>query len=329
MRLICIAPAIAKPIHRRNHRRMDALSRDHRTLSPEQRRLAMSTLAFALFVAGWFTGGLFVDSRGVSDLMNNVVEYDLWEVLIGALTGMAAASAIYLASWLGGVWRLAPNARPLHVVWWILVAAVIIAPVFGVLFNGGGDSIDSQLGRQTRPVTIGIALCALPGLAAFIGIRHIAADSSLWGGSGDDQLRLLRRLQAEVRRLLTLLGALLTLIVVVTGMRRNALLAYEEATSIEATNLPAAAVLVYGLAFAVILGVFYQLASGGIDRRAADILDHYAPLPDPSDPALSDKVRRRTDLATLTGGTASWQTFQTTVLITAPLVTGLIGAATG
>jgi hypothetical protein len=306
-----------------------AATRGRLALSAERRRLALSTLAFALFVAGWFGGGLFVDSRSVSDLMNGVVEYDLWEVVLGALTGMAAASAVYLASWLGGVWHLAPNARALHAVLWILVAAVIIAPVFGVLFYGGGDSIDAELGRQTRPVTVGIALCALPGLAAFIGIRHIAADASLWDVAGDVQLRLLRRLQAEVRRLLTLLGALLTLIVVVTGMRRNALLAYEEATSTEATNLPTTAVLVYGLVFAVILGVFYQLASGGIDRRATEILDHYAPLPDPSDPALSDKVRRRTDLATLTGATASWQTFQTTVAIAAPLVTGLIGAATG
>ena len=298
-------------------------------LSAERRRLMQWTAAFALFVAGWFAGGLFVDSRAVSDLMNDIVEYDLWEVLVGSLTGMAAASALYMALWLGGIWQLAANARPLRVVVWIVVAAVIIAPVFGVLFYGGGDSIDAELGRQTRPMTVAIALCALPGLAAFIGIRHVAADASLWDVPGADQLRLLRRLQGEVRRLLTLLGGLLTLIVVVTGMRRNALLAYEEATSTEATNLPAAAVLVYGLVFAVILGVFYQLASSGIDRRAAEILDRYAPLPDPSDPELSDKVRRRSDLATLTGATASWQTFQTTVVIAAPLVTGLIGAATG
>jgi hypothetical protein len=309
---------------------MTGASTDRRlTMSAERRRLMQSAAAFVLFIAGWLAGGLFVDSRGVSDLMNGVVEYDLWEVVLGGLTGMAAASAIYLASWLGGVWRLAPNAGSLHAVLWILVAAVIVTPVLGVLFYGSGDSIDAELGRQTRPVTVGIALCALPGLAAFIGIRHVAADASLWDVAGDVQLRLLRRLQAEVRRLLTLLGALLTLIVVVTGMRRNALLAYEEATSAEATNLPTTAVLVYGLVFAVILGVFYQLASGGIDRRAAEILDQYAPLPDPSDPALSDKLRRRTDLATLTGATASWQTFQTTVAIAAPLVTGLIGAATG
>jgi hypothetical protein len=298
-------------------------------LSADQRRTAQSAGAFALFVAGWFAGGLFVDSRGVSDLMDGVVEYDLWEVLVGALTGMAAASAVYLVAWLNGIRQLTSTARPLHIVWWIAAATAIIAPVFAVLFYGGGDSIDAELGRQTRPVTIAIALCALPGLAAFIGVRQVAADASAWDVSSSDQLRLVRRLQAEVRRLLTVLGAFLTLIVVVTGMRRNALLAYESATSNEATNLPAAAVLVYGLVFAVILGVFYQLASGGIDRRGAELLDRFAPLPDPSDPELSDKVRRRADLATLTGATASWQTFQTTVVIAAPLVTGLIGAATG
>ena len=54
-------------------------------MSAERRRLMQSVAAFVLFIAGWLAGGLFVDSRGVSDLMNGIVEYDLWEVMLGAL----------------------------------------------------------------------------------------------------------------------------------------------------------------------------------------------------------------------------------------------------
>jgi hypothetical protein len=112
-------------------------------------------------------------------------------------------------------------------------------------------------------------------------------------------------------------------------MRRNALQAYYDSHNLT-LDFPAEAVLLYGLVFAVVLGVFYLVAAGGIDQRGTAIVDDYAPMPDPGDEALADRLKRRADLATLTGTAgASWQTFQTTVVIAAPLVTGLIGAATG
>jgi hypothetical protein len=58
------------------------------------------------------------------------------------------------------------------------------------------------------------------------------------------------------------------------------------------------------------------------------LIDEFTPLPDPADPDLSDHLRKRNDLASMTGGGGSWRTFETTVVIAAPLLSALIGAAT-
>jgi hypothetical protein len=44
---------------------------------------------------------------------------------------------------------------------------------------------------------------------------------------------------------------------------------------------------------------------------------------------LSDKLRRRNDLTALVGVGGSWRSFETTTLIAAPLISALIGSATG
>jgi len=119
-------------------------------------------------------------------------------------------------------------------------------------------------------------------------------------------------------------GGLLTLVVVATGVLRRALLAVEPDTAI-----PPEAVVIYGLVFVALLGLFYVAASSAIDGRARRFVDEFAPLPDPSDENLSERLRRRDDLATLVGSGGAWRSFETTVVIAGPLLTALIGSATG
>jgi hypothetical protein len=267
--------------------------------------------------------------------------------MLAALTGAAAASTVYLWAWLAGVTALAvdkeiPPRRRLAVrcglgILWLAIPAVIAMLIFRGLLNvSAGDAsatpgtdLNADQARQIRPFSFVAAIFEAPGLAALVGLRWVAVTDSRWRGTGQDRIGLLHRLQSEGRRLLTVLGLFLTLLVVVTGMRRNALLAYYENHQMS-LDFPAEAVLVYGLVFAVVLAVFYLIAAGGIDHRAASIVDDYAPLPSPEDDRLPDLLKRRADVGALTGAAgASWATFQTTVVIAAPLVTGLIGAATG
>ena len=284
-------------------------------------------VAFVLFVVGLWAASSYVAGLPVADRFDDVLLFDLWAGLFGALVGFALVSCLYAVVWLSGVLALGDRVPARRAAAWFGTVVVVLSSVFALLFAGGSnaaDSVDRSLAIQSRPVIVVAALLQVPGLAAFLALRFIATESAHWGESGTCRLRLVMRLRGELRRLLAMFGAFLTLLVITTGLRRRALLELDPGH-----ELPAEQVLLYGLVFAVLLGLFYVVAAGAIDRRAEGLLDEFAPLPDPADAALSDVLRRRTDLASLTGGGGSWRTFETTVVIAAPLLTALIGSAIG
>lgn len=287
----------------------------------------ISAAAFVVFVAGFWATSTYVASRTVADRFDDVALFDLWAGLFGALVGFALVSCLYAVVWLNGLLALGDRVRARTVATWVGTVLAILAAVFASLFAGAAnaaDSVDKSLATQTRPLIVVAALSQVPGLAAFLALRFIATEDAHWGESGPCRLRLVMRLRTELRRLLATFGAFLTFLVITTGLRRRALLELDPGLA-----LPAEQVLLYGLVFAVLLGLFYVVAASAIDRRAERLLDEFAPLPDPGEAALSDVLRRRTDLASLTGGGGSWRTFETTVVIAAPLLTALIGSAIG
>ncbi len=287
----------------------------------------ITAAAFVLFAIGFYAASSYVEFIPVADQFDDVLLFDMWAGLFGALVGFALVSCLYAVVWLSGLLALGDRVRWLTVAAWVATVLVVLATVFAALFIGAAnaaDSVDKSLATQSRPLIVLAALSQVPGLAGFLALRFIASEDAHWGESGACRLRLVLRLRTELRRLLTMFGAFLTLLVITTGMRRQALLELNPALA-----LPAEQVLLYGLVFAVLLGLFFVVAAGAIDRRAVQLLDEFAPLPDPGEAALSDVLGRRTDLASLTGGGGSWRTFETTVVIAAPLLTALIGSAIG
>ncbi len=281
--------------------------------------------AFVLFVAGFVAARSYVQHLAASSKFDKVAIYDDWIVLLAALSGLALASALYFTTWLSGLLRLAGRVPPQVVAGWTLLTLVVLATPFAVLFaatNSAAAGLDKSLATGTRPITIVAGLCELPGLVALVALRHLATDERLWQEQATCRLRLLLRLRAELRRLLVLLGAFLTLLVVTTGMRRQAFVALDAKKAI-----PPEAVLLYGLVFAVMLGLFYAVAAAAIDARGEQLLDEFAPLPDPLAADAVERLGRRTALAALTGRGGTWQSFQTTVIIAAPLLTALVGSA--
>lgn len=285
---------------------------------------AVLLAAFVLFVTGFWAANTYIRNIPVAQRLDDKPQFGLWAALIGALGGFALAALVLFGSWLIGILR---PARPIPQVWWSWVAVGLAIPTGLALifvFNPGTiGNLDGELTNQTRPFTVLAALCLAPGLAAFLALRWVAMTEANWHGPGGHRLRLLIQLRAELRRLLATFGAFLTLLVIATGMRRRALLAIDPTMPV-----PPESVLLYGLFFAVLLGLFYAAAESALDRRARRLLHEFAPLPDPTDPAMADKLTRRTALATLAGIGGSWRSFETTVVIAAPLLTALIGIAT-
>ncbi|HEU0285914.1 MAG TPA: hypothetical protein VFR22_02650 [Nocardioidaceae bacterium] len=283
-------------------------------------------VGFGLFIVGYAGTLVYVDSTDAADRLNGVVQFDMWVALLSALGGFALVAAMFFVIWLGRAIRLGDRVRRRSVATWVGVVLLVMAVVFTGLFAGASGaeaSIDKDLAVQTRPIVILVGLCAIPGLVGFLALRSIASDDANWAESDRCRVRLVMALRAELRRLLATFGAFLTLLVITTGMRRRALLAFDPDLSV-----PPEQVLLYGLLFAVLLGAFYGLATTAIDARAQRMLDEFAPLPGPTDPTLSEQLQRRSDISTLVGSGGSWRSFETTVVIAAPLLTALIGIAT-
>jgi hypothetical protein len=287
-----------------------------------------------LFLVGFCAAWFYIRSVPVADEFDGVVLFDMWALLLGALMGFALASCLYFVVWCWAIMCMFGRSQlrqlvPLVVSW--LGTALLIQAMVGLLLilvfwgGAGGDSggVDEELAASTRPLTLLAGLSQVPGLVGFLALRSLAVDETR-AESPLCRLRLLVRLRSELQRLLATFGAFLTLLVIATGLRRKALLAMDPDVQV-----PPEGVLLYGLLFAVMLGLFYGAANGAIARRAELLLEEFAPLPDPADPELSDRVTRRRDLASLAAGGGSWSTFQTTVVIAAPLLSGLIGSATG
>ena len=283
---------------------------------------------FVLFVAGFWAAAFYIQQIPVADRFDDVeVEFGLWVALIGALGGFALAACLCFVTWLAELVRLFDRVRVATVVTWVVSVLVVGATVFVSLFVTGGsaeEDIGQELTSQTRPVVIVVGLCMAPGLVALLALRSAATEESNWLEPGACRLRLLIRLRTELRTVLAMLGAFLTVLVIATGMRRRALLALE----IPGLAVPREQVLLYGLVFAVLLGLFYVAANSAIDLRAQRFIDEFASLPDPADEAISDQVRKRKDLTELVGSGGTWRSFETVVVIAAPLLTALIGSAT-
>ena len=284
-------------------------------------------LAFALFVLGYVAGFTFVENIDDAAPFNDVPQFDFWAVLMGGVVGFALASAACYLVWLAGVVKMVDEARLGQLLAWAGVTLLVLATPLAVLFLGNdraAPSLDQSVAQATRPVTVVAGLCQLPGLMMFLALRHVAQTERLWQESGECAVRLMLRMRADLRRLLIALGAFLTLLVITTGMRRQAFVALDPGTA-----TPREGVLLYGLIFAVLLGGFYLSASSAIDERSETLLDLYTPLTDPASDAFAGSLSRRRALGEVIGSGSSWQTFQATVVIAAPLLTALVGSALG
>lgn len=290
---------------------------------------ALLVLLFVAFVLGYAATQGFLRTRDVAKEFDPVsVEFGLWATVLAMVGGLAVATLIYCLASLVGLRRLFVQLR------WRTVAAAFLAAVIAqlVVFAAlvarsvdAPDTVDTRLTEATRPITLCVGGCLTPGLVGLLLLRVIARQQRQWSESGRCQVALVRRLRLEMRRFLGILGAFLTLLVIATGLRRQAILALAPQI-----HQPAAGVVLYGFIFAVLLGAFYAAASTAVDARAAALVERHVALPAPDAADLAEVVGRRAALNSLVGlGEGTWRTFQSGVVIAAPLLTALLSSSVG
>jgi hypothetical protein len=289
----------------------------------------MLIVAFVVFVLGYLATDRFIHTRSVAAEFTPVSEeFGLWTSVLGMVGAFAVASLVYFVAAGIGVGRLFTLLRRRTVALAVVVAVAPLTGIFAALILGSTsvpESVDKRLAEATRPFVLTAGACTVPGLVGLLLIRAIARRDSEWREGGACSVALVLRLRSELRRLLGVLGAFLTLLVIATGLRRRAVLALAPKT-----HLPAVSVVLYGFVFAVLLGAFYAAAGSAVDGRASRLVEGWAALPEPDAPDLVQVIGRRgvlNSLVGLDGGT--WRTFQNVVVVAAPLLTALIGSAVG
>lgn len=259
--------------------------------------------------------------------LEDTVSFGLWSALLSALVGFAVGSAVVTSIRLRMTLRVGGR-RPTvgEVAVRTLGVVGVLGAVLGALVANthlGPEGVSNDLNRHTWPISALVGACAVPGLLSMLTIGWIAGDDVQWEETHRCQARLVTRLRGEVRWTLAALGALLTLLVITAGVRRRTLLAFDPGL-----DEPIEGVLMYGLLFAVLLAGFYGVAARAIEARVGSIVEQLAPFPDPAADDLHDQLARRQDVETLLGAGGTWRSFETVVVIAAPLLTALIGTAT-
>lgn len=288
---------------------------------------------------GFWLTHWYVRGRGAIDALYDEksasADVDVWLILLGSIGATALAIGLLSISWLFDLARDSDTLEPRTIsIWSIATGCAVAALIVTVIYVSGEaetGALNGSVASATRALTVGVALCSVPGLLYFVALRTVARDDDWLSGGATpvERLFLLRRL---LFRQTSLFGALLTLIVIATGLRRRMLLKIDAArpeVEQEMLEIPIEQVLLYGLAFAAFLGLFYFLASSALTTVSRSLVDNYAPIPDPGENEVAAKLALRTQVDAFISPNGSRQTFEASVLILSPLVTALIGAAIG
>ena len=195
---------------------------------------------------------------------------------------------------------------------------------------GQGFPAGTLDGKPLRPFSTDIAfftilgvIVAMPGLVGILALRSFASDDNQWSDGPARQVSRVVEMRRYLRRLLAALGLLLTLLVVATAARRQTILSFKAGS-----NFAPESVILYGIMFAGILALFHLPAATEINRRCEKLLSIHAPIPSLDAPDISTPLTRRDDLATWLGMGESWRaSFESGVLVFAPLLTALLGVA--
>lgn len=292
--------------------------------------------AAALFTLCFAAAAGYLRSAGLDPRLTRLPEFGLWTVLLAVVAGFASVGCLYGTIWLRGLRNLFPVSQRPSVPRLLGPILLVLGLVFTALIVGGmlGPrttivDVGRQLDHVVRPVSVTSGVLISPALAGFLAIRRLAERPASWQGSAREQILRLIEVRAELRRLLSLLGGFLTLIVVTTGMRRRALEVFNSRVAApEQVQVPKESVLLYGATFAVVLGLFYLAAASALDTRAAAVVEAIEPFPDPASESFVERMAKRAELSSAVGGSGSMASFETAVVVASPLLTALLGIAT-
>lgn len=206
----------------------------------------------------------------------------------------------------------------------LVLVGLAVAAAFLPALLGWRVSGDALWGHTVR---IGIAatgglIAASPCFIVIWRIHHALAQDVTDTKSAQAMIERIRTLRPPLIAALAAVGVLVTEVTLTTGALRNALIEWQPT---RAATFPGELVLIYGAFFTALLAAAAIPTYGRMNRRATKVVDTLLQILTPPEKEWRDRLEARRDLATIVhADTNLFQSFQATVLVTGPLLTGLL-----
>jgi hypothetical protein len=224
--------------------------------------------------------------------------------------------------------EVGPYVRRRRVAWESvrLAALLLVLAIFWLAPQTARDRPDD--GLWGHPVRMGVAIvggliAATPCLLAVWRVHDALAPDVTERSAALDMVKRLVALRGVFTASLAALGVLVTEATLAAGALRSTLIQWRPAT---ADRFPAELVLLYGGFFTVLLAAAAVPTYGRLHRRATAVVEVLFPPLNPSpDGQWQKRLQERHDLAGYVQADSSFlQSFQATVLVAGPLLTGLL-----
>jgi hypothetical protein len=207
----------------------------------------------------------------------------------------------------------------------VLALLLVLAAFWGAP-QAAQDRADVGLwGHEVRTgiAVLGGLIAAIPCLLTIWRVHDAVAPDVRERASALDMIKRLIALRGVFTASLAALGVLVMEATLASGALRNALIQWRPSTT---NRFPAELVLLYGGFFTALLAAAAIPTYGRLHRRAAAVVEVlFPPLNPGSDGHWQKRLQERQDLsAYVQADSGPLQSFQATVLVAGPLLTGLL-----
>lgn len=201
-------------------------------------------------------------------------------------------------------------------------STVILVP--GLLYLGRAD-LAIPLDHFTTRLIIAYSLLLVVAIPAAMGLGLLRR-----AAEGGGTLETYLRLEADLRRFLTVLGGILTLSILAIGALAKAYNSFHGAPDSMVEQIPPELLLVFGGVWAGVVAVVYLPTNNAIEGMGQAVLDELSPLPDITDVGFVGAVERRDKVGTVLhlGGTARSK-LEDGVIILSPLIGAILSSFLG
>jgi len=274
----------------------------------------------------WLGSGGSADARAYQQLPEARLHIGLIAGQV-AFWCIAAGLLLFWRHELGTTWKIRSTIHQI-LASSIALGLLIYVPLTLSLSGGSGSPLTGYHYRIIAVYWLGL-IVVIPALLTLYSIDEGCRDDYP-GRKTTGYVEEYFVMRALLRRVLVIMGVVISLIVVATGAYFNALRAYRDADHPKVKVPSQASLLAYGALFVAVLVAMFLPVFVGVRQRGDRIVDDDIQLVAPGNAALSDNLDKRLELRKYLGLEDNLRDqFERSVLVLSPLLTAALSTFLG